>query len=64
MGQRMLAVSVPGRDLRDAELAEQLARAEDWLSVDALRAPHDSSRAEATALVLMVDPERAMRLLS
>ena len=37
MGQRMLAVSVPGRDLRDAELAEQLARAEDWVSVDARR---------------------------
>jgi hypothetical protein len=63
MGRRMLAVSAFREDLRDRELAEQMAAAPDWAHVDALRDPHDLSPAEAMALVLMVNPGRALQLL-
>jgi hypothetical protein len=65
MGRRMFAVRVSGRDLQDdVELAAELARAENWKQIDEIRNPHDLSRAEATALVLMVSPERALQLLA
>jgi hypothetical protein len=47
----------------DEELAAQIARAEGWARVDALRMPADLARAEAVALCWTVDREAATRLL-
>ena len=63
MGRRILAVSSPRRDLRDRELAQELAQAKDWEHVNELRGLADLSPAEAVALAMIVDPEAAMRLL-
>ena len=62
MGRRMLAADLPRGPRRDAVLAEELAQA-DWDRVNELRAEHDLSYAEITALALMVSSEAAVRLL-
>jgi hypothetical protein len=64
MGERMLTVHRTRRDPRDAELAEQLTRAEGWARVDELRIPVDMSPAEAVALAMTVNLEAGLRLLS
>jgi hypothetical protein len=64
MGRRLVAVSpsagVPG----DLELAEQMTQAKGWEQVDELRIPADLSPAEAVALVMVVNPKTAIRLLN
>ena len=60
MAQRFVAAS----DAGDRELAEEIARASNWVRVDELRMPADLSRAESVALAWTVDPEAARRLLS
>jgi len=64
MGQRLVAVSPPSGVPGDLELAEKLAQAKGWNQVDELRIPADLSPAAAVALVMMVDPETAIRLLN
>ena len=62
MMTRLLPASPSPGPRRDAALATELAGA-DRERIEELRAQHDLSPAEATALVLAVDPKAAMRLL-
>jgi hypothetical protein len=63
IGRRMLAGHGRRGDSRGAELAREVAQAEDWERVYEFRIPADHSPADAAALAWATAPEAGLRLL-